>query len=76
MKKLDIANFADHPWDSLPSIVTPYDSSEHKTWIYHAENVHDFAFTADPSYRIGVAEYKPNGEGGRSRSCALSCHRE
>lgn len=24
-----------------------------KTWIYHAENVHDFAFTADPSYRIG-----------------------
>jgi len=31
MKKLDIANFADHPWDSLPSIVTPYDSSEHKT---------------------------------------------
>lgn len=24
-----------------------------KTWIYHAENVHDFAFTADPAYRIG-----------------------
>ncbi|NQW42287.1 MAG: M1 family peptidase [Bacteroidetes bacterium] len=24
-----------------------------KTWIYHAENVHDFAFTADPTYRIG-----------------------
>ncbi|HEY1044821.1 MAG TPA: M1 family aminopeptidase [Bacteroidia bacterium] len=24
-----------------------------KTWIYHAENVHDFAFTADPKYRIG-----------------------
>ncbi len=24
-----------------------------KTWIYHADNVHDFAFTADPSYRIG-----------------------
>ncbi|MES2619151.1 MAG: M1 family aminopeptidase [Bacteroidota bacterium] len=24
-----------------------------KTWRYHAENVHDFAFTADPTYRIG-----------------------
>ncbi|MEZ4805180.1 MAG: M1 family aminopeptidase [Bacteroidia bacterium] len=30
-----------------------------KTWIYHAENVHDFAFTADPTYRIG--EVKWNG---------------
>lgn len=25
-----------------------------KTWIYHAENVHDFAFTADPTYRRDV----------------------
>ena len=24
---------------------------------FHAENVHDFAFTADPTYRIGVAEW-------------------
>ncbi|MCB9246323.1 MAG: M1 family metallopeptidase [Flavobacteriales bacterium] len=24
-----------------------------RIWKYHAENVHDFAFTADPTYRIG-----------------------
>lgn len=30
-----------------------------KTWVYHAENVHDFAFTADPTYRM--AETKWNG---------------
>lgn len=28
-----------------------------KTWIYHAENVHDFAFTADPTYRIGETRW-------------------
>jgi hypothetical protein len=28
-----------------------------KTWIYHAENVHDFAFTADPTYRIGETQW-------------------
>ena len=52
-KKLDIKNFADKEWNSTPSIITPYDSLSRKTWIYHAENVHDFAFTADPTYRIG-----------------------
>ncbi len=30
-----------------------------KTWSYHAENVHDFAFTADPTYRM--AETMWNG---------------
>ena len=52
-EKLDIKNFADKEWNSPPSIITPYDSLSRKTWIYHAENVHDFAFTADPTYRIG-----------------------
>ncbi|MBR9917907.1 M1 family metallopeptidase [bacterium] len=28
-----------------------------KTWRYHAINVHDFAFTADPTYRIGEVEW-------------------
>jgi len=56
-QKLDIKNFADKPQNQKASVIIPYDSSEHKTWIFHAENVHDFAFTADPNYRIGEAEW-------------------
>ncbi len=52
-KALDIKNFKDKPWGEKPSIIIPYDSSKRKTWHFHAENVHDFAFTADPTYRIG-----------------------
>lgn len=52
-EKLDIKNFAEKSWGSAPSIITPYNPSERKTWKYHAENVHDFAWTADPTYRIG-----------------------
>ena len=55
--KLDIKNFANTPWNATPSIITPYDSTIRKTWKYHAENVHDFAFTADPTYRIGEVEW-------------------
>jgi len=58
MEKLDIKNFADKEWNSTPSVITPFDSSKHKTWKYHAENVHDFAFTADPTYRIGEATWE------------------
>ncbi len=57
-KKLDIRNFAQKPWNSKPSVIIPYDSTKTKTWIYHAENVHDFAFTADPTYRIGEAHWE------------------
>ena len=67
-KKLDIYNFKDKKWDSVPSIITPYKKGERKTWKYHAENVHDFAFTADPSYRIHDTIIYPgraNGEGVR-----------
>lgn len=56
-RRLDIANFKDKPWDERPSVVTPYDSTVRKVWRFHAENVHDFAFTADPTYRIGEAEW-------------------
>ena len=52
-KKLDISNFKDKPVGSKPSVIIPYDSTARKTWKYHAENVHNFAFTADPTYRIG-----------------------
>jgi len=51
--KLDIKNFAEKPWGSAPSIITPYNPTKRKTWKFHAENVHDFAWTADPTYRIG-----------------------
>lgn len=56
-EKLDVKNFADKPWGEKASVVIPYDSTARKTWIFHAENVHDFAFTADPNYRIGEAEW-------------------
>lgn len=53
-EKLDIKNFASKPWGEAPSqIIAP--SQKQKTWKFHAENVHDFAWTADPSYRIGEA---------------------
>jgi len=60
-KKLDLSNFKDKPMFSPPSIITPYDSTLRKTWKYHAINVHDFAFTADPTYRIGEVICKPDG---------------
>jgi len=66
--KLDIYNFAKKKFDSKPGIVTKYKKGVTKTWKYHAENVHDFAFTADPSYRIHDTIIYPgrkNGEGVR-----------
>lgn len=56
-QKLDIKKFAKKPWNSEPSVIIPYIKGERKTWKYYAENVHDFAFTADPTYRIGEATW-------------------
>lgn len=56
-RRLDIANFKDKPWGEQPSVITPYEPGVRKVWRYHAENVHDFAFTADPTYRIGETEW-------------------
>lgn len=50
--KLDISNFAKKPWNSPPSEIIKKDGTT-KTWKFSALNVHDFALTADPSYRIG-----------------------
>lgn len=55
-EKLDLKNFAAKRWGEPSSVVIPYDSTQRKTWKFHAENVHDFAFTADPTYRIGEAQ--------------------
>ena len=57
MKKLDIKNFATKKYNSPPSTIIRYNPEKKKTWKFHAENVHDFAFTADPSYRIGISEW-------------------
>lgn len=56
-QKLDLSNFAGKPIDSQPSVITPK-SGKYKSWKYHAENVHDFAWTSDPTYRIGEVEWK------------------
>ena len=56
-QKLDIRNFKDKPLYEPPSVIIPYDSTIRKTWKFHAENVHDFAWTADPTYRIGEDEW-------------------
>ncbi|MCB0395423.1 MAG: M1 family metallopeptidase [Flavobacteriales bacterium] len=68
-EKLDIKNFKDKPWNEAPSVITPYDTTQRKVWKFHAENVHDFAFTADPTYRIGEFEYVPEGQRGRKIRC-------
>lgn len=54
-EKLDIKNFKDKKWEEAPSTIIPYVKGERKKWHFIANNVHDFAFTADPSYRIGTA---------------------
>ena len=56
MRKLDIHNFRDKKWESAPSIVITRNNTP-KTWLFHAENVHDFALTADPTYRIGISNW-------------------
>ena len=54
-KKLDISNFANKPWESAPSEIIPRTGT--KTWIFSAINVHDAAYTADPTYRIGEVSW-------------------
>jgi len=52
--KLDISNFAGKKMNEAPSTIIPYVKGERKKWHFIANNVHDFAFTGDPSYRIGT----------------------
>ncbi|MFI5220845.1 MAG: M1 family metallopeptidase [Bacteroidia bacterium] len=59
--KLDVKNFKDKPMNSAPSIIQSYDGST-KTWKFHAVNVHDFAWVADPTFRIAEKNITlPNG---------------
>jgi len=52
-KKLHISNYY-HRGTEIPgdTLSIPIQRNKRKTWKYHAENVHDFAFTADPTYRL------------------------
>ncbi len=60
--KLDIRNFVGKPWEEKASEIIPYTEGDKKVWKYYALNVHDFAFTADPNYRIGEAMATFNGQ--------------
>lgn len=53
-KRLDVKNFKDKKWDEAPSVIIPYVKGERKEWHFQAMNVHDFAFTGDPTYRIAT----------------------
>lgn len=53
-EKIDLKNFAHKKWGEPPSTIIPYVKGERKQWHFYAENVHDFAFVADPSYRIST----------------------
>lgn len=55
--KLDIKNFANKKWNEPPSTIIPYEKGKRKAWHFIGNNVHDFAFTADPSFRIGTATW-------------------
>lgn len=60
--KLDIANFKNKPLNEPPSVPIPRDGT-YKVWKFRAINVHDFAWTADPTYRIGETNITlPNGK--------------
>ncbi len=51
-QQLDISNFLKKPFNSAPSEIVKKNNT-YKTWKFSAINVHDVAYTADPTYRIG-----------------------
>ncbi|TAH26179.1 MAG: M1 family peptidase [Cytophagales bacterium] len=56
-KKLDLSNFVKKsPAEPISQIIAK-EKGKTKTWYFHAKNVHNFAFTADPLYRISELEW-------------------
>lgn len=53
-EKIDIRNFTEQT-KTISQPVIP--DGTYKRWIWMANNVHDFAFTTDPTYRIGEVEW-------------------
>jgi hypothetical protein len=56
-EKLDFKHFVDKPAGGKPSVIIPYKEGERKIWNFYSENIHDFAFTASPHYRIDEHEW-------------------
>ena len=56
-EKLKIENFKDKPWNEKPSEIIKREDGLRKEWHFYAENIPDFAFVANPHFRIGVAEW-------------------
>ena len=61
LQKIQLTNFKDKPAGEAPSIIIPRLPGKTKTWRFRAENVHNFAFTASPTYRLQET-YTPAGQ--------------
>ena len=77
MEKLKIENFKNKPFGEAPSEIIPKGTGKTKTWHFYADLVHNFVFTADPTYRIGRETVKLpgiNGDGIRVIALAQEPH--
>ncbi len=55
-QKLQLDRFRNKPWGEPNDEIIPCNEKT-KTWWFYAENVHDFAWTASPAYRIDTASW-------------------
>lgn len=55
--KLDVSNFSSKEWGTEASVITERDGTS-KTWIFSAINVHDAAYSSDPTYRLSEYIWK------------------
>ena len=76
-EQLKIENFKDKPFGEAPSEIIPKGTGKTKTWDFYADLVHNFVFTADPTYRIGRETVNlpgMNGDGIRVVALAQEPH--
>ncbi len=67
--KLDIKNFEKKPWESAPDTTLIKRDGSTKTWKFHSINTHDFAWTADPTYRLGEVKLTLKKDNNRTVRC-------